>query len=380
MRHPATLAVTAAIALGLSLSACGSDDDTGSKSDTAIATSTKAQDALAPYLEAATELTVTEPLSSAPPAGKSVYFLSDGSPIAQQIATGIEAAAEALSWQTKVLTYDIANPASANSAMLSAVNEGADAVVFPAMDAVAISEGLKAAAEKDVVVIGDATGNPPGTPGITAEVNSARTAGKTWGKLVGLGIAADAEKAGEPAKVVEMTAPAYASILEPIDDSVEATIDEFCEGCSYDTLGIAAQDLFAGKGPQLLISYLQSHPDTTAVSIPAAGIMQPGVTAALASAGLTDVKVYGAAPLDTQIEELQADGPVSGYAVDPLEVTGWMCVDAIAREFVDGTADVYNDADTPQWWITRDTELDGATAPQIPNGYQDAFTEMWGVS
>jgi len=393
MRHRAILITAATAVLAVSISACGSSGGNNAKSGSKSGNSggnnaqsptsvrgTRAQDALAAYLEAATKLTVTAPLSSAPPTGKSVYFLSDGSPIASQIAAGIQAASKRLAWHAKVLTYDVANPASANSAMLSAVNEGADAVVFPALDAVAISEGLKAAARRKVVVIGDATGNPPGTPGITAEVNSARTAGQTWGKLVGLGISADAEKSGAPAKVVEMTAPAYASILKPIDDSVKETLGAYCEGCRYDQLDIAAQDLFAGKGPQLLVSYLQSHPDTTAVSIPAAGIMQPGVTAALASAGLNKVKVYGAAPLDAQIKELQADGPVSGYAVDPLAVTGWMCVDTIVRQFVDGSASVYNNANTPQWWITKKTKLVGATAPQIPTDYQQAFTKMWGLS
>src|ERR1700712_604734 len=190
----------------LTLSACS-----GTSASTAPATSgtsgNSAQTALAPYLTPATQLPVTTPLSAKPPTGKSVYFLSDGTPIRQDISTGISSATDVLGWKTTVLTYDISNPVSINSAMLSAVNAGADAIVFAAVDAAAITEGLKAAQDKGIIVIGDATGNALGTAGITAEVNSAGTAGADWGKLIGLGIAADSERSGQAAHVVEVTAP-----------------------------------------------------------------------------------------------------------------------------------------------------------------------------
>jgi ABC-type sugar transport system substrate-binding protein len=379
----AVIVATALAAAGCSSSGGSKPAASGTSGSSAAATTsaasaTKAQAALAPYLKAPTALTVTTPLSARPPTGKTVYFLSDGIPISQQISTGIQGASAVLGWNSKVITWNPSNPASINSAMLTAVNAGADAIVFPATDAAALSGGLAAAAQKGVIVIGDATGNPAGTAGITAEVNSALTAGVTWGKLIGLGIAADAEKAGQTAHVVNVTAPVYATVLKPTDDSEAATLKTYCAQCTFNTLDISAQDLFAGKTPQLVVSYLQSHPDTTAISVRATGLLQPGLTTALKAAGMSKIKVYGDVPLAPQLAELKA-GTAAGYAVDPLAVTGWMCVDAIARQLVDKDGAVYTTADTPQWWLTQSTDFDPSAVPLIPLDYEAQFKKMWDI-
>jgi hypothetical protein len=210
-------------------------------------------------------------------------------------------------------------------------------------------------------------------------VNSALTAGVTWGKLIGLGIAADAEKSGKPAHVVNLTAPVYATVLKPTDDSVAATLKTYCSQCTFKNLDISAEDLFSGKTPQLVVSYLQSHPDTTAISVRAAGLLQPGLTTALKAAGMTKIKIYGDVPLPAQLAELKS-GRANGYTVDPLTVTGWMCVDAIARQLVDKDGATYTSADTPQWWLTQDTDFDPSSAPpQIPFDYAAQFKKMWQI-
>lgn len=382
-------AVALTLVAGLAIAGCSSsggsgDAATGSAgsppgTNAPDAPATSAQAALAPYLKPPTALTVTKALSARPPANKTVTFLSDGIPISQQIYAGIQGATAVLGWKAKVLTWNPSNPSSINSALLSAVNDGADAVVFPATDAVALSSGLKAAAQKGVIVIGDATGNPADTPGITAEVNSALTAGVTWGKLIGLGIAADAEKSGKPAHVVNVTAPVYATVLKPTDDSVAATLHTYCPKCTFDNLNISAQDLFAGNTPRLVVSYLQSHPDTTAISVRATGLLQPGLTTALKTAGMSKIKLYGDVPLAPQLAELKS-GQAAGYPVDPLTVTGWMCVDAIARQLVDKDGAAYTSADTPQWWLTQDTDFaPSAGPPQIPSDYEAQFKTMWHI-
>jgi ABC-type sugar transport system substrate-binding protein len=381
-------AIALTLAAVLSVAGCSSGGGSGATSGAAgspggtatpDAPASSAQEALAPYLKPPTALTVTKPLSARPPADKTVYFLSDGITISQQIYAGIQRATAVLGWKAKVLTWNASNPSSINSALLSAVNDGADAVVFPATDAVALSSGLKAAAQKGVIVIGDATGNPADTPGITAEVNSALTAGVTWGKLIGLGIAADAEKSGKPAHVVNVTAPVYATVLKPTDDSVAATLHTYCAKCTFDNLNISAEDLFAGNTPRLVVSYLQSHPDTTAISVRATGLLQPGLATALKTAGMSKIKIYGDVPLAPQLAELKS-GQAAGYPVDPLTVTGWMCVDAIARQLVDKDGAAYTSADTPQWWLTRDTDFDPSSGPpRIPSNYEAQFKTMWHI-
>ncbi|NEA36720.1 substrate-binding domain-containing protein [Streptomyces sp. SID13031] len=372
IRTSAAVAVLAATSL---LTACGSGSETTTGTGASGPTGTKAQTALAAYLQPPTTLPVSTPLSQTPPKGKQVYFLSDGIGLSQSIYSGFEAAAKELGWTAHVQTWEASNPATLNSAMLSAVNAGADAVAFVAMDAAALTEGLKAAQDKKVIVVGAATGNKPGTAGISAEVNSALVAGVTRGKMIGLGISAAAEKSGKAAHVVNVTAPVYASILKPTDDGVASTIKEYCAGCTFDNLNIAAHDLFSGKVPQLVVSYLQAHPDTNTISIRAAGLMQNGLVAALKSAGLTGLTIYGDSPLDAQIGELQK-GEATGYTGNPLVVQGWQIVDAMAREVVDGNGDVYSSADAPEWWLTTDTKLDSGQ-PEFPAGYEAQFKKLW---
>ncbi|MFF1816894.1 sugar ABC transporter substrate-binding protein [Kribbella sp. NPDC058245] len=372
IRISAAIAVLAATSL---LTACGSGTGTTAAGGGAGPSGTKAQTALAPYLQPPAALPVSKPLSKTPPQGKQVYFLSDGIGLSQTIYSGFQAASKELGWTAHVQTWDAANPATLNSAMLSAVNAGADAVAFVAMDAAAIKEGLKAAADKHVIVVGAATGNKPGTAGISAEVNSALVAGVTRGKMIGLGIAAAAEKSGKAAHVVNVTAPVYSSILKPTDDAVASTLEEYCSSCSFDNLNIAAADLFSGKVPQLVVSYLQAHPDTNTISIRAAGLMQNGLVAALKAAGLPSIAIYGDSPLEAQIGELQK-GDATGYTGNPLAVQGWQIVDAIAREVVDGNGDVYSSADAPEWWLTTDAKLSSAQ-PEFPAGYEAQFKKLW---
>jgi ABC-type sugar transport system substrate-binding protein len=373
IRTSAAVAVLAATSL---LTACGSGDSTTPASDGSGGPSgTKAQTALAPFLQPPTALPVTKPLSKTPPQGKQVYFLSDGIGLSQSIYSGIEAAAKELGWTAHVQTWEASNPATLNSAMLSAVNAGADAVAFVAMDAAAIKEGLKVAQDKHVIVVGAATGNKPGTAGISAEVNSALVAGVTRGNMIGLGISAAAEKSGKAAHVVNVTAPVYSSVLKPTDDGEAATIKQYCGGCTFENLNISAPDLFAGKVPQLVVSYLQAHPDTNTISIRAAGLMQNGLVAALKSAGLPAIPIYGDSPLAPQIGELQKK-EATGYTGNPLAVQGWQIVDAIAREVVDGNGDVYSSADAPEWWLTPETKL-SSDQPEYPVGYEAQFKKLW---
>jgi ABC-type sugar transport system substrate-binding protein len=361
-----------------SSSAASASQASGSSTGEPTASQT-AQSALSQYLSPAISLSVGTQLSKRPPATEKIYYLASGDLINQQILAGVKAADSKLGWQTTVLTYNFANPATENSAILSAVNAGANAIIFAASNAASLTQGLQAAKQHGVIVISDAGGNPPGTPGVTANVNSAYTSGVTWGKLVGLGIAADAAKAGKPAHVAEITAPVFANILKPIDDEVKATVAKYCTGCTYDIVNISAPDVFAGKVPSDVVSYLQAHPDVSALSFSAAGDMQIGMSAALKAAGMSSVSIYGVAPEEPQLQELKS-GTARGYAIDPLLVTGWMCVDAVARQLVDHNASLYDTAGSPTWYVTPQSSFDAANPPQVPADYQAQFARIWHLS
>jgi ABC-type sugar transport system substrate-binding protein len=368
-------AVAGAAALVLMLAGCGhsdSDSPPGSSSDSGI--SADVTSALAPYLKPPTSLVVNTPLSKTPPKGKKVVLLSNGIEIVQETGKGIEAAAHALGWSYRTSTVDANNPATINSAMLAAIGQGADVVMLTATDVSIYANALAEARKRGTLIIDIASGNKP-TDGITALVNNAAQNGPVWGKLVALGVLADAQKAGTEPKIAIVTAPVFDTILGPTNTAAKDTVSQYCSSCSVATVNISANDLFSGKASADIVSYLQRHPDVNYLAL-AASVVDEGLRPALQAAGLDKVKIFGVAPLGAQMKSL-SDGQESGWVADPLNVMGWMAVDAAARAFTKDDPTVYNDVGIPSYLVTKDTAAGGY---EVPTDYQNQFKKMWGLA
>jgi ABC-type sugar transport system substrate-binding protein len=370
-------AVTIAIG-ALGATACGSRDDNGGPASAgataATTTSTSAASgasaAVRPFLRPPTKLVVTDPLSKTPPKKKGV-FLSNGIEIAQQISAGMRAASEALGWRYSTLTVDQNNPSTIPSAMLAAINNGADVVFVSATPVEVYKPALAEAKKHGTVIVDVASGNPP-TDGVAALVNNASQNGPMWGKMAATGILADAEKAGQTAKILLATVPAFDTILGPTGQAAKATVAKLCSECSIDTLGIDAARVFTGKAPSDIVSYIQRHPDVNYI-LQDSSLTDQGLTAALKSAGLDKVKVYGVAPLRAQAAAVKS-GDEAGWVVDPLQVEGWMSVDAAARAFTGDDPGVYDRQAIPSYLLTPDNS-DGPL--EVPTDYADQFKAMW---
>lgn len=375
MRHPrlTPTSLTAAITIALSLAACGSSSNTSSTSASATggagtSGASAVSSALKPYLTPPQQLVVTKPLSRKPPVENAV-FLSNGIAIAQQISAGMAAASAALGWHYSTLTVDQNNPATVASNMLSAINKGANVVFVSATPAPVFKAALAVARQKKVAVVDVASGNTP-TPGITALVNNASQNGPVWGKILALG----ALQENPNAKIVLVTSPVFATILGATDQAAKATVAKYCSSCSFSTLEIPPSDLFSGKAPADIVSYLQSHQDTTDI-LQDSSLTDPGLTAALRAASLTSVKIFGVAPLTPQLQEV-ASGQEAGWVIDPLQVEGWMAVDAAARNFAGGNPTLYNKHGIPSYLLTKSNASNPA---EVPANYQAQFKRLWSV-
>jgi ABC-type sugar transport system substrate-binding protein len=365
----------------IGLAACGSTASTATSASAAGTNSTDAKTtsgsaaaaAVAPFLAPPTKLLVTRPLKRRPPVEKAV-FLSNGIAITQQLDSGAKAAAAALGWQYSTVSVNQNNPATIPSAMLSAINGGAH-VVFVSGTAVAVFKpALAVARQKGTVVIDIASGNPP-TPGITAFVNNASQDGPEWGKMVGLGILADAAQNAKTANVLLVTAPVFATILGSTDQAAKQTISSRCPSCSVSTLEISPNDLFGGKAPQDVVSYLQTHPSINYI-LEDSSLTDPGLTEALKAAGMSGTKVFGVAPVQPQIAAVAA-GQETGWVIDPLQVMGWMAVDAAARAVTGSDPTLYNAQGMPSYLLTKANASDPT---EVPTDYQQQFKEMWHVA
>jgi ABC-type sugar transport system substrate-binding protein len=373
-KRKSTIVVGGAVAMALVLAGCGgssSDSSDGGSSKSAISAGVKAE--LAKYLEPPTSLVVDTPLSKTPPQGKKVVLLSNGIEIVQQTGAGIKAAAEALGWSFSTLTYDQNNPATINSSMLAAIGKGADVVMLTATDTSIYSNALKEARKKGTAIIDISSGNKP-TDGVTALVNNASQNGPVWGKIAALGILADAAKAGTVPNVGIVTTPVFQTILGPTDDAASAAVKANCSSCGVDSIQVSPNDVFGGKTPAAVVSYLQRHPKVNYLLL-GASIFDQGLQPALKAAGLDKIKIFGAAPLDAQLKAVAA-GQEGGWVADPLNVLGWMAVDAAARSFTGDDPTVYNKVGIPTYLITK---ANSSTGLQVPVDYQDQFKKMWGL-
>jgi ABC-type sugar transport system substrate-binding protein len=273
------------------------------------------------------------------------------------------------------MSIDQNNPTTIPSGMLSAINGGAKVVFVSATPTAVFQGALATAKQHGTVVIDVASGNTP-TSGVAALVNNAAANGPEWGSMLALGALADAQDSHDKnASILLVTAPLFETILGPTDTAVAATVKKYCGGCGLDTLGIPANDLFGGKAPADIVSYMQAHPDVKYI-LQDSSLTDPGLTAALSGAGFGKVKVLGVAPLALQVASVRS-GTELGWVVDPLNVEGWMAVDAAARKITGAKATAYNTKGIPSYLLVKSNSHD---ATEVPSGYQQMFKRLWHVS
>jgi ribose transport system substrate-binding protein len=226
--------------------------------------STSAIDAaLAGYSVVPKSLVVSSTLSRRPPKEKDVY-LNNGVGIAQEIGTGLQAASSALGWSYSTLSVNQNNPATITSAMLEAINHGANAVFLTATPVAIYKPALSVAKKKNVAIIDIASGNPP-TSGITSLVDNSSRNGRQFGAPMALAAIQAAAKAGTTANIVLVTSPIFQTILGSTVTGAQRAVTKYCPKCTFSVLNIAANDLFGGQTPSDVVSYLQSHPNTNTI-------------------------------------------------------------------------------------------------------------------
>lgn len=328
--------------------------------------------ALAQYLSAPTSIPITTPLASKPAAGKVFDVISDGLTIEQEQADGVKAAAAVLGWKVNVLNASDSNPASYNSALLSAVNSGATAVSVTSVPTAYYSQALQAAQKAGVIVVDNAAGNAA-QPGVIRIDNSA-VAGPVWGTVYALGALADAASRRVPLHFLTVDVGAFDSVSAPIYTAAQNTISKYCSTCSFAELNVSTADLFGGKVPQDIVSYLQVHTDIDYLGFTFAST-EIGVRAALDAASFGNVRIFGCAPDTPQFQELST-GKSHGWAVVPDHVAGWIMVDAVARQLANGSGvSAYAQAVAPTMLATPDNH----PSPDIPIDYQAEFQKLWGL-
>lgn len=374
--HRPALAL-AVLSTSLALGACGSS----SSSKSATAQTTPAVDPavteqLAAYRKQPDAVPKLAALPKAPPKGRVVYYINTGSGAAKEIGNAIRSATQALGWRYKSLTYNAANPASGNSAYLTAVNAGANGIISTGLPAAAIQGGLKAAHAKNAQVVLINGDEPPTTTGFYQVGNTVVT-GKQWARAVAVGAVADAAKRGETAHVGVITSSGI-PVLKNITDLMVSAVRETCAQCSAQKIDVSAADLTSGQASKPVVSFIQRNPKINYVNM-VFGAAEGGLRPALDAAGLSKVQIVGTQPTPAQNAEVQSGGSLFWVQI-PYGYEAWGAVDALARASVGVDADVHNAESLPVWLADKQNmTFDPKALPEFPTQYQTQFRRLWKV-
>jgi ribose transport system substrate-binding protein len=333
-----------------------------------------AQERVAPYLEPSTSIGIEEPVEGEVPSDVSVYWLEGNIQSILPITGGFEEATQALGWDLTTLTYDPADPQGPGSAMQQAVEAGADYIAVSGQTTDILGAGLEAAMAAGIPVIDMYSTDEIGgeSNGIYANVGSSASSEASYPRLVDLIIA----DSGGDANVLVVSIPDFA-ILNVATDAIDAQFSSECPDCTVESLDVTIPDLTSGNVNSQIVSAIQTNPDIEYVFV-VIGDLATGLPEALASAGMDDVKIIGNVPNAEQLQSL-ADGTSFAWLPLPRAESAWAAVDSMVR-LAAGQEVSPNHEVLPIVIWTTDTVQSPNEEYEGPEGYQDQFTALWGIS
>jgi ribose transport system substrate-binding protein len=361
------------LTVGLVAAGCGSSGSSSSGSSSGASSAsasnsnvTAAQQVVTQAMQRPSVITVSQPVGKSVPGGKRLVFISCGVSVCQQQGQIVAQAAKALGWTSTTVNTD-GTPTSVQAAYDTAVRQGANAVVTTAALRAEIAAKLPALQSKGIVVSNCCTTDPVAAPFIynTSTPSQAAIAGK----YLAAEVVADSKG---KANTLYVNIPAF-TILTSLGSTFKSSYQQYCPSCGYASIDVSLTQL--AKAPDLIVSYLRSHPSVNYVALSVANELDNGLPAALSAAGLSNVKIVGqgGGPTDFQYvangQEL-ALVPFDYYNVD------YQMVDALARHF----AGVPVQQTPPPIWLVTKANLPAAHSNLFPDvtGYESQFLKIWG--
>jgi ribose transport system substrate-binding protein len=398
--------VTAAVvAAGLFIAACGSDSNSDSNSGNSTAATTAATTAsaggetttaasggatttaasgggdaaavVAQYTQVPTEIVQTEALSKKPDA-KKVTFIVCADPSCVVLADFLKEATTALGWSFSSIN---APATDFGSAIQQAIDTKPDFIAGTGTDAAAFQpqyDAMKAAGIPYFTCY--ATDVPKGEDNnLYADCYDA-SAAEQYSKVLVDWIINDS---GGKANTLIVNLPAF-PILSAQADGAKKEF-ETCSGCTTKELDLTLDDLTSGAVANSVVSFLQSNPDINYLYLTYNGF-EPGLSEALASAGMSDkVKVAGTQGTQPQLQAI-IDGKEAVWTALPQEYAMWSLADQMAR-VANGEWSSENERTNavPPFFLVDTVEsaksiVDLDNGWPGPDGFKDAFKQLWGVS
>jgi ribose transport system substrate-binding protein len=367
--------VAGLVASTLFATACGSS---GSKAATPSnlpatggPTTDAAQQATQAALRAPVAIGVTTPLASAPPKGKTVVFLQCEESQCGLQGEGMAAAAKALGWNYKSLSWQQANPATLVSALNQALQYNPVGVAF-AGPPEALWASVIPAYQKAGVLI-----TPSFVPDVTPTDVVAPLASNDFSTYEGRTLAnfviADSNA---KAQVLFETVSSYPT-FKPLRDAFTQTLTQACPTCKMSVLDSTIPQLIGGQIPGAVVSELRKAPSTNYV-VTVDGAFLTGLTSQLSTAGLSGnfkiVSGSGSAQNQSNVKR----GVEAATIGSAFRYSGWLAVDAMLRHLA-GMPIPAGDGGIPTQLLTKDTVGTPSDSYDLPSDYAAQFQRLWNV-
>jgi ribose transport system substrate-binding protein len=375
--------VAITICLLMFVAACGDDDGSGTGATAADTeegavgdAAQAAQERADPFLQPAASIGIDEPLEGEVPQGVSVYWLEGNIQSILPITTGFEDATDAIGWDLTTITYDPADPQGPSAAMRQAVDGGTDYIAVSGQNIEILGEALDAAKSAGIPVIDLYSTDEVGgeANGIYANIGSSAYSEASFPILVDYVIA----DSGGDAQVLFVNIPDF-TILQIAADATNGQFESECPDCEVVPLDVTINDLTSGAVASQVVSALQSNPNIDYV-FTSIGDLATGLPEALAGAGLSEqAQIVTHVPNPEQLQAV-ADGEIVAAIPLPRPESAWAAVDAMARLELGMEIDQESHELLPIEIWTPDNVPTPIEEYQGPKGYQDQFTQLWGVS
>lgn len=336
----------------------------------------KAHAAVIQGMKTPTKINQTTPLPKAPPKGKTVVCLADDNvPSDYTICSlGVQVAAKAIGWKYANVYFTPTNPASINSALLSALAKNPAAVINVGGQPTSVYSASTLAKFKSahvpIVMTNVASATPTKTliGPVNTEADSVR-----GGTLLSNWIIDNSHGKGH---VLVVDVPAY-SELNAVATTMKTVLGKQCPGCSVKILDLTLPQVAAGQIVSTTVTTLKANPSIRYVVFVTSSFGD-GIVSGLKAAGLTDVMVAGqdmdptgAAALRDNTEAAHTGGPAIPYL-------GFISMDMALRNLETGAISNQEDTTAPIQLMTP-ANIGNVSVWNAPKNALTQFLKLWKV-
>jgi ribose transport system substrate-binding protein len=309
------------------------------------------------------------PLDAKPATAKKVIYLRCSQPVCRTSGDDVKKAGELLGWSVSFIDFP-PDPAGTNEAFGRALDEHPDGIILDGTPVALLQQSMDRAKSMHIpVILGYVLDQAEGTSsnGLAGVV-----AGKdTYTYEGNLGADWIANDSNGSANVALFTVSAFPGVKLG-GDAFAAQLKKVCAGCKLTSVDMQPTDVGTNSA-SIVASTLQKDPSIDYLFF-MFGDLTRGLDAALATAGRTDVKITGLAPVDIDWQALRA-GQQAMWVSHGM--TGFAEVDRLARVLA-GTDPVTVSDRQPAQIFTPENAPSGDN-PEIPANLVDLYSALWHV-